>query len=132
MCSTLSTQKAQTLRRLRLPRGFTLSIAIMADLLTYDVPLRLEGQVAVVIGQFCKLVGAGRDPVIHGSGGDGTAEAAAALAVTLGVAEIHVVGNHLSRAALAAVPIRPITNLKAALHHSHAALGEVLGNELSS
>ena len=55
---------------------------------------------------------------------------AARLAVALAVAEINVVGNHFRAAAVVAILVFPVADLKPALDHGHAALGEVLADEL--
>ena len=55
---------------------------------------------------------------------------AAGRAVALAVAEIDVVGLNLRAAAVVALPVLPVPNLQPALHHSHAALGEVLADKL--
>ena len=54
---------------------------------------------------------------------------AARLRVPLGVAEVHVVGDHLRGAALVAVPVGPVPELEPALHHCHTALSEETGDK---
>ena len=66
-----------------------------------------------------------------GSGGGRITGVVAGIvaAVALGIPEIHIVGHDLGTAALAAVLVGPVPDLQAALHHSHAALGEVLAHK---
>ena len=73
--------------------------------------------------------GGGRTPA--GRGGIAPAVRAGGFRVPLGVTEIDVIGNHLGTAALVAVLVRPVADLEAALHHGHAALGEVAADKLA-
>src|SRR5699024_2725615 len=102
----------------------------------------LERQFAVVISELGKLVAVRRGGAKAGGGGGRgvvaggiSAPAAAgggapAVAVPLGVTEVDVVRDDLGGAALAALLVRPVADLEPALHHGHAALGEVAADEL--
>ena len=78
----------------------------------------------------------GRGPAVAGGrtvGGRRPVRGAAVIAaVPFGVPEVDVVGHDLGAAALAAVPVGPVADLQAALHHGHAALGEVFADEFRS
>lgn len=101
----------------------------------------IERQDAVLVVNLGKVAAHGRRKAAgrrtvgrcagSGIGGAFIAEGVAVSAAGPAVAEIHVVGNNLRAAALIAVSVLPVTDLQAALYHGHAALGKVLGNELS-
>ncbi len=55
--------------------------------------------------------------------------AAVIPAVPFGVPKVDVVRHDFGAAALAALPVGPVADLQAPLHHGHAALGEVLADE---
>ena len=50
----------------------------------------------------------------------------------LAFAEIHIVNDDLGAAALAALAVGPVADLQSAGNDSHAALGEILADKLSS
>ena len=59
------------------------------------------------------------------------AAAVVAAVIPAGIAEIHIVGHDLSTAALVAVPVLPIADLKPSFDHGHTALVEILCNKFS-
>src|SRR5699024_8409853 len=145
-------QKAQTLRRLR-PRGARLSRSIaMRETSFYDqIRSKLKRQLAVVVRELGKLVaarrgakaggcrGRGRGGITAGgsissarvaAGGIAGIAIASAVAVPLGVAKVDLVGHHLGGGALVAVFVGPVADLQPALHHGHAALGEIAADKL--
>nr|DAL74829.1 MAG TPA: hypothetical protein [Caudoviricetes sp.] len=54
----------------------------------------------------------------------------AGFRIPLGVAKVHMLGQHLGGTALVAVPVGPVPELQTALHHGHTALGEEAGDKL--
>lgn len=55
----------------------------------------------------------------------------AAVTIALAVTEIDIVGYDFCAAALVAVVVLPVTDLKSAFHHSHATLAEIFADEFS-
>ena len=83
------------------------------------------GEVRVSAGG-CGSSVAGIRSTVSGSG------AIIAATLTLGIPEVDVVGDDFSTSALTAVAVGPVADLQSALHHGHAALGEVLADKLGS
>src|SRR5699024_4182217 len=75
------------------------------------------------------IASGGLSAIGGGAVGRGTAVAVAG-AGALAVGEVDVVGHHLGTAAVVAVPVLPVPELQPPLGHGHAALGEILADDL--
>src|SRR5699024_2046590 len=95
------------------------------------VNLREAGAVAGggAVAAGSTIASGGLSAIGGGGVGRGTSVAVAG-AVALAVGEVDVVGHHLGTAAVVAVPVLPGPELQPPLGHGHAALGEILADEL--